>query len=202
MQTCTKEQFLAALAPGDIGLIRARNLFATLQNWYRKKFNEGTEQASHGFLMTVPPSIAEANGVFVSSGSTVIKNIGDSTKCWVFRSNALTLAGLEKIEGFINGAVKAGGHYSVGGIMQFAAQFFGIRKKLVDEGGVFCTEFTSDAIIEAELPYITDRPPFQITPSYQLNWLLNEGPKFGWTLVAHYDGAGNYFLADQIAKAA
>lgn len=202
MITVTKDQFLSSLKAGDVGLIHARNAFAALQNLYRKRFNEGDLQASHGFLMLAPPRIAEANGLFVDSKSTVIKNIGDKTQCWLFRYEGLLPDQLARLLMYVDGAVDAGGHYSVGGILQFAARFFGIHKKVADEGGVFCTEFTSDALSKAGIPYVQDRPAYEITPSYQLNWFLTHGPMFGWYLAAHYDGASHYFVAEPMAKAA
>jgi hypothetical protein len=195
VRPATKEEFLASLRSGDIGIIRADNVFAKLQNWYRKKFKEGELAASHGFYVRNPPRIAEANGMFITNDSTVVKNIGDKTKCWIFRYTLLTAAQRAAMNASADVAVQVGGHYSVGGIAQFALQFFGIRKKLADEGGVFCTEFTGDLIVGAGIPYVEGKGAFEIDPSYQLNWMLSpEAQEKHWILAGLYDGA-NYLIA-------
>ena len=200
MRVATKEDFLASLQSGDIGIILSRNLFATLQNWYRKKFKEGELAASHGFYLRAPPRIAEANGLFVRNDATIVKDIGDSTKCWVFRYTGLTPAQLDCMNGCADVAVQAGGHYSVGGIAQFALRFFNLHKSLSDEGGVFCTEFTGDLIVAAGIPYIDRKHTWEISPSAQLNWFLGlDALAKGWVLAGKYDGAGNYLLNDSAA---
>jgi hypothetical protein len=80
----SKEVWLKNLKNGDIGLLHGHNLFATLQNWRRKKYKEGDLFASHGFYIYHPPSIMESNGLFVSQGK-IFKNIGDKTEVWIFR---------------------------------------------------------------------------------------------------------------------
>jgi len=189
-------EFVDGIKPGDIGLICANNFFATLQNWYRKKEKEGPLQASHGFFVPNPPAITEADGLFVSH-ATFLKDIGDKTKAWFFRWPMLTLDQLDDMVDYTDGMVDAGGHYSVGGICQFGLQFFGVRKKVSNEGGVFCTELTSLTILKAKLPYITDTAPYAITPSHQLNWFMTAGAALGWVLAGHYDGAGGYFLQEE-----
>lgn len=196
MNAVSKEVWLAALRAGDIGLSRAFNPFAVVQNWYRKKFKEGALTASHGFYLREPPKITEANGLFISDNSTIIKNIGDKTLTWVFRNVATTPAQVSLMNAAADMAVKSGGHYSVMGIVQFGIQFFGIRKRLVDEGGVFCTEFTGDLITLAGLPYVQGRSPYEVDPSFQLNWMMGDGQAVGWRLVGNYDGKGGYFLGD------
>lgn len=203
MITTDKDTFIKSIQAGDIGLIHGHNFFAWLQNLYRERFKEGPLEASHGFYVRNPPEITEADGLFVSD-ATYLKDIGDKTEAWFFRFPQLTAVQLAAMNNYADGMVDSGGHYSVGGIMQFGLQFFGIRKKVANESGMFCTELTGKTILEAGLPYITDTAPFAVTPSHQLNWFMTSGQLAGWVLAAHYDGNGNYFLnaPDQIKEAA
>jgi hypothetical protein len=194
MREVDSYKFIASLKNGDIGLICAKNFFAVLQNLYRKRFKEGDAQASHGFFMKQTPSISEANGIVIKE-ATVNKNVGDTTKCWIFRYTKLTQEQVKGMNLYVAGAEETAGHYSVGGIMQFAKSFFTGKRNEPDESGVFCTEYTSRIVRAAGLDYISDLPTWQIDPSYQLNWFLNEGPKFGWILAAHYDGQ-KFFIAE------
>lgn len=196
MKPTDKDTFIKSISTGDIGLIHAHNLFATMQNLYRLRFKEGPLEASHGFYVRLPPEIAEADGLFVSN-ATYLKDIGDKTEAWFFRYPKLTGEQWADMEDYVDGMIDAGGHYSVGGIAQFALQFCGVRKKISDEGGVFCTELTGKVILKAGLPYITDVPPYAVTPSHQLNWFSTVGTTLGWILAAYYDGKGNYFLAEK-----
>lgn len=199
MKSVTNQQFIAALRKGDIGVICAKNFFATLQNLYRKKFKEGATQASHGFIMKSPPNISEANGIVIKE-ATVLKDVGDSTKCWIFRYTKLTTEQLAGMMLYVEGAEETAGHYSVGGIMQFAKSFFTGNPDTKDEQGVFCTEYTSRIIRAAGLDYVVGRDAWEIDPSYQLNWFLcDEARRMSWILAGHYDGAGNYFIADELA---
>lgn len=196
MISVAQDVFVKGIRPGDIGLILGDNMFAKLQNLYRNRFKEGPLQASHGFFVRQPPAITEANGAFVSD-ATFLKNIGDKTKTWFFRYPGITPAQLGDMDDYVDGMVDAGGHYSVGGIMQFGLKFFGIHKKLADEGGVFCTELTGRTILKGGLPYITTMKPFEVTPSLQLNWFMTGGSLDGWQLAAFYDGKGGYFLKEE-----
>ncbi len=193
MITVAATQFALSIKAGDIGLIHSNNFFAWLQNLYRARFKEGPLEASHGFYVSNPPTITEANGIFVSE-ATYLKDISDKTEAWFFRYPSLTPEQLDDMNDYAAGMVDAGGHYSVGGIGQFALQFVGVRKKLADESGVFCTELTGKLILKAGLPYITTVPAFCVTPSHQLNWFMTEGALKGWQLAGRYDGNGNYFL--------
>jgi hypothetical protein len=195
MQTSTKDGFLGTLRSGDIALISSKNLFATIESWYAKKFNEGSVLASHGLYLREPPRIAEANGLWVSNDSSVIKYIGDTTKCWVFRYSGITPEQVAEMNAAADMAVDAGGHYSIGGILEFGLQFFGIKKHLSNENGVFCTKFTGDLITLAGLPYVPGKQTFEVDPTAQLTWFLGDGAKAGWVLVASYDGAQNYLIA-------
>lgn len=195
MREVSKNEWIKSARSGDIGLIRAKNLFSTMQNWYRNRFKEGEHRASHGFIVMKPPEISEANGILIKR-ATFIKNIGDSTMCWLFRSSYLTPHKQDDIRDFIRGAEQTGGHYSVAGIWQFCLSFFAGKKIMKDKSGVFCTEYTSRLINNARLPYM-DVPEWQISPSLQLNWFIKEGAAKGWFLAAYYDGNGKYFVEDK-----
>ena len=196
MRKVNQDLFLANLKSGDIGLICSKSLFSTLQNWYRKRFKEGELRASHGFYLNNPPELTEANNILLSK-ATINKNIGDKTKCWIFRYTKLTHEGLEAMNAAADMAISVGGHYSVEGIWQFAKSFFTKKMNMKDKKGVFCTEFTSDIILKG-IPakdYIQDRKPWQIDPSYQLNWFSIDGKLKNWELIGFYDGEGSFFIA-------
>lgn len=192
MKTATLDEFLGTLKNGDIGLINSKNFFGFLQNLYRKRFKEGPEQASHSFFMKSPPEISEANGFTVSGGSSVLKFVGDSTKCWIFRFKALTDRQLEQMNDFAAGAEETSGHYSFWGIAQFAKAFILGKRDEKDESGVFCSEYTSRIICAAGINEYCDLPSYQIDPSFQLNWLLEAS---GWDLVASYDPVTGYQIS-------
>lgn len=196
MRKVDQALFLINLKPGDIGLICSNNFFSTLQNWFRKRFKEGELRASHGFYLNNPPQLIEANSIHISKGE-IIKNIGDKTKCWIFRYTKLTREELDSMNDAAEMAIEAGGHYSIAGIIQFAKSFFSKKLNMKDKRGVFCTEFTSDIILKG-VPandYIQDRKPWQIDPSYQLNWFSTEGKKHKWELIGFYDGQGSFFIS-------
>lgn len=188
MKPCTRDEFIACLKTGDIGLIDARNPFAWLQDLYRKRFKEGKYSASHGFVVAEPPMIVESNGWKPSYGF-VTKFIGNTTKCWIFRHKNMTDEKWERMKSYADGAIEMGGHYGIGNIIQFGMKFFGIRKKMKDASGQFCTEFSSNLISEAKLQYNIDKPFYEVTPSHQLNWFMGEKAKRdGWSLVGEYNG--------------
>jgi hypothetical protein len=194
----SQEEWLAALRPGDIGINLSRNPFAVMQSWYRKRFKEGEEKASHGFILESPPDIIEANGVFTKR-ARLIKFIGGKTKVWIFRNHRATAHDIRLMLAVAAANVDGGGHYSVFGIMQMAGQFFGIDKKITDKAGNFCTELTSRCIHATDLPYIRGAdeelmPAHMVTPSLQLNWMLGYGKRVDWVLGAYYDGAGKFWL--------
>ena len=188
MNICTHDEWLANLRPGDAGIIDAKNPFAWLQDLYRKKFKEGEHSASHGFVVAEPPTIVESNG-WKPSYAFITKFIGDTTKCWVFRNKDMSGVKWEKMKSYADGAIEMGGHYGIGNIIQFGLQFLGIRKKLKDASGQFCSEFSSNLIQETNLPYNVGKPFYEITPSLQLNYFYSEqAKKDGWFLVCEYNG--------------
>lgn len=205
MKTVDKETFIKSIRAGDIGIIDAKNVFAVLQSWYAHRFAEGPRHASHAFYVSNPPYITEANGIVIKGEAqkvTFLKNIGDATKCWFFRYRALTPFQLAVMNAYAISAVQTAGHYSLGGILQFAKSFILGKRDEHDEGGVFCSEFVSDILLSAIPPedFIADREPFQITPTYLLNWMMAPAAKKAWAMPACYDG--KYFLADDLEKEA
>jgi hypothetical protein len=197
MNSCTKEEWLASLKNGDIGLLHSHNFFAWLQNLRRQKFGEGDLQANHGFYVYTPPDIMESNGIFVSQGH-IIKNIDDKTETYVFRFRGITPEQVRIMNVWWESQVNGGAHYGIGQIAQFALQQFGVRKHLTDASGMFCTEDTGKGLIEAQVPYIStvhpDIPSYDVDPSMQLNWFMSdEATRLGWFLAAHYDGNSGYF---------
>jgi hypothetical protein len=199
----TESRWLMSLQPGDVGLIKGDGFFASLQNLYRQKFHEGDMVATHGFMMETSPNIVESNGLFVSRGQ-IIKNIGNSKKVWIFRNKFMNPGKYHDMEIYADAAVQAGGHYGIGSIVQFGAQYLGIRKKLSDSSGEFCTELCTHMLMEGDLP-VPEDPPWQVTPSYLLNWMSGtvpdkseekQGPRQGWFLAANYDGNKVYSISN------
>lgn len=201
MKPSSHNEFITSLHPGDIGVICANNFFARLQALYAHRFSEGPVAASHAFYVRNPPFITEANGIVIkgpSKNTTIFKYVGDETKCWVFRYKELTLQQLCLMNCFADAAEQTGGHYSGGGIWQFAKAWITGRQNESDEGGVFCSEFDSDIILSAGLPFISDRPSWRIDPTYLLNWMLGQDRTLGkWQLAANYDGQ-NYFVKETV----
>ena len=202
MRKVDRNMFLANLNKGDIGLIHSHNFFATLQNLYRKKFNEGPDEASHGFYIIDPPKIAESNGMVMTGPGhgdpTILKFIGDKTECWVFRYAKIMAEQIDDMNMAATQAVAVGGHYGVSNIFQMGWRylkktFTGKVVKMKDGPGMFCTEFTSSLIKLAKIPYLIE-PDYEITPSAQLNWFKTFGGDFSWFLASYYDGIGGYFI--------
>jgi len=199
MKEVSHDDFIKSLNPGDIGLILADNDFSTMQNWQRKK-NKVPLRASHGFFMLDTPNIAESNS-WKPSAATILKDIGDKTKCWVFRHADMTPEKFEDMRSYWDGFVEGGGHYGIGDIFRIGLNYFGFRTKPDDSDGEFCTELTGHVIVKAKLPYITELKPFEITPSYQRSWFDEDGndkrfygKKLGWVKVAEYLGDGKYWV--------
>lgn len=200
MRSANHDEFIQALKSGDIGLICADNVFAKLQALYAHRFSEGAIGASHAFYVRNPPFITEANGIVIqgpSKETTVFKFVGDKTKCWIFRNVDMTPEQLCLMNCFADASETTGGHYSVGGIWQFAKSWVTGRQNESDEGGVFCSELVSDICLEANLkPFPKDRPSWRIDPTYLLNWMLKQDATLGrWQLAANYDGQ-NYFVKE------
>jgi hypothetical protein len=187
-----RDKFISKINNGDIGLLLSHSVFAKLQNLFRKKFHEGELRASHGFYVKYPPRISEANGMCVKGNVDFKKYIEGSAKAWFFRYRYLTIPQLEHMNLYVRSAEETKGRYSIGGIFQYALKYLGLKKNLEDESGVFCTEYTSRIILSAPLQYIKDKEPFEISPSYQLNWMMGNDY---WRLVGQYDGK-KYWLND------
>jgi hypothetical protein len=202
MKEVSKEAWLSALMPGDIGMNLAHNPFATVQNWYRKKFKDGPYQASHSFLVYSPPKIVEANGVRVDFGG-IIKFVGGKTSVWAFRYRDMSPTQLNLMTKLAAEVVKVGGHYGFADIWSFAVRFFRPKAKTEDHRGMFCSELTTSLAIDSNLPYIVGVPPHEVSPSFQLNWHMIKGKDYGWDLAAHYDAVtGKYFVMEAVEKTA
>lgn len=203
MRSVTRDEWVGALQCGDIGLCLGRSLFARLQDWYRREMKESDEKASHGFYVKAPPHISEADGWKVNGGNDVDRYFSNHHKIWIFRCSSLTPAQLANMNLYIRASEETGGIYSWGGIGQLAKRFIlkllGKTSTVTDKRGVFCTEYTSRAILAAEvdgqgLPYITDKLPQEIDPAVQLDWFLDVGVACrGWVLAAYYK-RGKFFL--------
>jgi hypothetical protein len=192
-------EFINGLKGGDIGIILAKNFFAVLQNWQRKKFHV-PDRASHAFVMLGPPFIAEANGLYISAPDakhptkpSIIKYIDGTTQVWIYRNKKATPELFAKALAYVHGATETGGHYGIQGILQFGLQFIGIQKKLVDTKGQFCSEFAVQMLEEMSLPIPKERKAHEITPSWLKWWFRSKGPDQGYELYGHYDGKGNYY---------
>lgn len=202
MKQSNHDEFIASLKSGDIGVICSKNIFATLQALYAHRFSEGPIAASHAFYVRNPPRITEANGIVIkgpSQNTTVLKYVGDQTKCWIFRYSELTPLQLLVMNAYADSAEATGGHYSVGGIWQFAKAWITGHQNESDEGGVFCSELASDIIKAPPISdFISDRPSWRIDPTYLLNWMLSQDKTLGkWQLAANYDGQ-NYFVKETV----
>jgi len=188
--------FSANLNAGDCGLILSDNIFSTMQNWMRLK-NKEPKRASHAFMLTNPPELTEANGLRTKKGE-IYKFIGNSTKCWVFRNKKITPGQIDGIQDYCNGIVEGGGTYAVGSILQFALQYIGIRKKLSDETGMFCSELAVRSYRNEKLSICGDRPSYAISPSELLSWFYSdEALKNNWILSSFYDGK-YYWIEESI----
>ena len=184
------EVFVSSVKAGDVGLLKAENHFAWFQDLYRRRMGEGDQKASHGFIVKEPPMISEANGPHIQE-ATFLKNIGSSTRCWFFRLKEIKGIHVDKMMDYCRGSEETDGIYSVHGILEFIKSFLFKKRDWKDRKGVFCSEYVSRIIIAAGLGdrYITTRDPWEISPSFQLNWLCSdEARRFGWVLAAYYDG--------------
>lgn len=193
MRPCNDKIFFANLKAGDIGLILADNFFSTMQNWYRLKVEKAPLRASHAFLMTTPPTIAEANGLYISNDASIGKFVGDKTKCWVYRYMSATPDQKRDLMNYCNWAVQAGGTYGVSDILQFGANyclsFIGKRVKWKDNHGEFCSEFCLHGMDDVGWPTpITDDQPIESwSPSLFRSWLELKGSQFDYQMIGSYD---------------
>lgn len=194
MKSCDQTMFVANIKNGDIGVIQANNFFSTLQKMFWKKFKEGELFASHAFYVKDPPKISEANGIIISSNATFLKNIGDTTKCWIFRNFSATGEQIDDMNGYVQGAEETGGHYSFWGILQFVKAYVTSKKDMKDESGVFCSEYVARIVESAHIPF-TAIPPWQLDPSSLLNWLNSQDARNKrWVNTGYYDGDGHYAI--------
>lgn len=191
-----KEDWIKDLSPGDIGIILSKNFFSSVQNLQRRK-DHNPLRASHCFLVTNPPKIVEANGLFISRGN-LTKFIGDTTQVWIFRHKDIQSSKVSLMMAYTDGMIDSQGHYGIGQIVSFGKELLrkvitGKEKRSKDSPGVICSELTGKAIVVAGLPYIKREEPYSVTPSEQRSWMANEGFIEGWYLALWYDGS-NHFL--------
>lgn len=195
MKKTNHDEWINSLETGDICLNLSSNIFSSLQNWYRKKIDKSDHRASHGFIVKTTPIISEANGFYIKS-ATINKFIGDTTEVWAFRHPAMNTERRDDVINYCEGAEENGGTYSIKGIVEYGLRFIGIKKKISDRPGSYCTEYTGKIIKQIDLPYIKDKETYQVTPSEQLSWFLSEkdGKRLGWELAAHYSKEKGYEL--------
>ena len=171
---------MIALEPGDIGLIDHRDFFGWLEGLYARKYKEGTQIATHGFIVKSPPIITEATGVFIKDAD--IKKY-DGVPMWIFRNRSLTVDAWRLMATYIEATENGQGHYGFGGILAFAKSYFTGVRRFQNAAGEFCTDLTGEIIKAAGLPYLTNLNPWEVDPTTQLNWFLNGGAALGWELV-------------------
>lgn len=201
-----QDRFLAYIKAGDVGVIKADNLFAKLQALYAHRFDEGPIAASHAFYVSNPPFITEANGILIKGepqNVTFLKYVGDETKAWFFRYPNLDPIQLARMNTYAQAAVACGGHYGVGQIWQFFRSWITGKQNECDEGGVVCSEFVSDIVRAAPIAEFLDPaiPSWRIDPTRLLNWLAVQGNQNPppWRLAAYYDGGGRYQIDEERA---
>jgi hypothetical protein len=195
MDKVTKEVFLGSLCWGDICLVRGKTLFGFFQNWERKKAGVD-EKATHGLIVLDPPQISEADGKGVTDANKITRYFSGHHKIWTFRlvdPITETQKGLGKA--YLSGAHQAA--YGFEGIGEIARKFFRslFKKKyeIKDHRGIFCTEHTSRFAMAMGIPWTSKRPE-EVTPSFLLDWMLDEAVPFRtWRLVNHYD-QGDFYL--------
>ena len=199
MNQVPKDEFLKSLKECDVCLFKGRTFFAKLQYMGAKK--EGIDdKASHSAMIKKAPHILhEANGFKVVGDKDLTDYFSKHHKIYFFRYTRLNNNQRYQILNGM-GLLEEGTHYSWGGIWEKAKEFFAnLRGKDYlpkDKSGVFCSEDTSDLIRTPipEIPYLDEQdfPSHQISPSKQLDWMLNE--YHGWKLVAVYD-KGLFYLS-------
>jgi len=192
---CTKEEWLAALRWGDIGLVKGNSLLAKGE-YLLNKLEKIDGEASHGFIVKNAPQISEAEFKGITDKNKITKYLGGKLTVWVFRYfRSLTPeevnCGASYLYGVDNEAV-----YGSQGIKQFIKKFFlklvGKEYTPKDRQGIFCTEHSSKFIRVMALVYSAFEPE-QISPSMQLEYFeTNAGM---WPIALLFDGQKYYIDA-------
>jgi hypothetical protein len=195
MRKVDKEEWIASLQWGDIGLVRGKTLFGFFQNLQRKQ-DKIKAKATHGLIVKDAPTISEADGTRVWADKKIDRYFSNHHKIWVFRPcEKITKTQRAIGEGYLAGAEQAS--YGWEGIGEITRRFFRklFKKEYVvkDRVGLFCTEHTSRFALAIGLPW-TDVKPEAVTPSLLLDWMFNEAVPFkSWELVAYYE-EGDFYL--------
>lgn len=194
LRECTKDEFLASLKWGDIGLVKGKSLMA--KGEYLLNNVDGVDvDASHGFVVKSAPQISEAMFSGITDKNKITKYLGGDLTVWVFRYwRPLTTVEIALGETYL-AARDNETQYGKKGIGQFIKRFFlrlvGRNYTPKDKPGVFCTEHSSDFIKAMRTLIYLALPSEQITPSVQLDY-MSDTPGT-WPLAALYDGR-KYFI--------
>lgn len=195
MRKVTKEEWLASLQWGDIGLVRGKTLFGFFQNLQRKQ-DKVDEKATHGLIVKDTPTISEADGTRVWADKKIDRYFSGHHKIWIFRPVQRITPDQRRIgEAYLAGAEQAA--YGWEGIGEIARRFFrkmiGKAYEIKDRVGLFCTEHCSRFALAIGLPW-TSKKPEAVTPSFLLDWMLDyASPSRTWELAGHYD-QGDFYL--------
>lgn len=198
MKTVTRETWLEALRELDFVLVRGDTFFGRAQDLDRRAEGAADKRASHSAILKKPPLLSEADGKIVNGKNAISRYFTGHHRIWIFRYTALSPEQAAAMRAYIRGAEETRGTYAWGGILEFAkrtwAKLWGRAYAMKDRPGVFCSEYTSRLAQTARLVYL-EKPPHQVSPSLQLDWLLDTGVKQGtWEWVAYFDEGDFYLL--------
>lgn len=191
MLKVSQSEFVNWLMFGDVCFCRGNSLFSKIQNVYRKLCGESKIMANHVFMMKDTPLILEAMARGVTGKNKINKYFTGHHKIWIFRPIKTVLSEREKIRSSVKIIEESDITYAGGGILEFIKVLF--KKDMKDRAGVHCMELIGNLINAVDWPFIKNRPPHTITPSYGLDWFLNLGIETGWKFVAYYEG-GKFFV--------
>lgn len=195
MRKVSKEEWVASLQWGDIGLVRGKTLFGFFQNLQRKQ-DKIDAKATHGLIVKDTPTISEADGTRVWADKKIDRYFSNHHKIWVFRPcDKITKTQREKGDSYFSIAEQCS--YGWEGIREFSKRFFFklFRKEYVvkDRVGLFCTEHCSRFALAIGLHWTTVKPE-AVTPSFLLDWMNDEAIPFKtWKLVGYYE-EGDFYL--------
>jgi hypothetical protein len=156
----------------DIGIVEMPSLAAWFQKIYARRFNETGPTASHCFIFKDAETISEADGFSVHA-APLAKYLSPKIKLWVFRYENLTDEQRRIMSTYITAAENVDGRYSWEGIWDFVKAYFTGKRIFQDPRGVFCSDYVGSIIISAGLPHL-ETPPWEVTPTEFLQWILRE----------------------------